>query len=361
MRPARTAAMRSPRWISPTPSPRRIESRSAGPSASDRTLLDLEPGSLRMAWTYDNLTMPNYPLLSAKTPRTAWKIDLKPQIDGQPFAHSRWTRLDGVLPGLENVYDDPHGSMRLAALGGMTAAVVRIEVANSDSKPHQFVLRCDAKDGENPAWVDWTRNVGDNLVAGWDERADRVLLLGVGADAYSLQADGRAPGAESMALVWNLKPGQRRGGWLVRPYRAYAADLPALRKHDWARRDGARQARSGASCWAGRPRSRSPTPASRTPFPPVWATCSSCASRWPAAISAACPARKCIAPATPTRPASWPWPSIRWDFTTKPPPATRFRSICRSPTATGTIPRAGDISCGRPRASNRGSSWSTIA
>jgi hypothetical protein len=65
------------------------------------------------------------------------------------------------------------------------------------------VLRCDCNSGENPAWLDATRNVGDNLTAGWNERADRVLILGLGADAYSLQADGVPPGPKNMILVWN--------------------------------------------------------------------------------------------------------------------------------------------------------------
>ena len=38
----------------------------------------------------------------------------------------------------------------------------------------------------------------------------------------------------SMVLAWNLKPGEKREGWIVRPYHGYAADLPTLRKHDWA-------------------------------------------------------------------------------------------------------------------------------
>ena len=205
------------------------------PDASDRTLLDLQPGSLRMAWTYDNLSMSNYPPLAFRTPPTLWSMQITPQIDGKPLAHSRWTRLDGILPALENVYEDAPGSVRLEVLSGMTAALVRIEIVNSDSKPHQFVLRCDSGSwGENPAWLDAAQNVGDNLTAGWNERADRVLILGIGADAYSLQADGLAPGPKNMVLVWNVKPGEKRQGWIVRPYRSYAADLPALRKQDWA-------------------------------------------------------------------------------------------------------------------------------
>ena len=37
-----------------------------------------------------------------------------------------------------------------------------------------------------------------------------------------------------MVLVWNLKPGESRTGWIVRPYRAYAADLPGLRLRNWS-------------------------------------------------------------------------------------------------------------------------------
>ena len=206
------------------------------PDASDRTLMDLQPGSLRMAWTYDNLAMPQYPLNAFKTPKTNWGIRITPQIDGHAFASSRWTRLDGMLPGLENVYDDKAGHVRLEVLGGTTAAIVRIEIEAADSQPHQVVLRCESAHwGENPAWVDPAPNTGDNLVAGWNERADRVLILGLGADSWSLAGDGQPPSPQSMVLVWKLKPGEKRAGWIVRPYRAYAADLPMLRTHEWAK------------------------------------------------------------------------------------------------------------------------------
>ena len=134
------------------------------PDASDRTLLDLQPGSLRMAWTYDNLSMPNYPPLAFRTPPTLWSIQITPQIDGKPLARSRWTRLDGVLPALENVYEDAPGSVRLEVLGGMTAALVRIEMANTrlEAAPVRPALRfgqlgresrlgrCDAERGRQP-------------------------------------------------------------------------------------------------------------------------------------------------------------------------------------------------------------------
>ena len=203
------------------------------PSSSDRTLLDLQPGYLRMSWTYDDLR--SYPLASFKTPPTGWDIHVTPQLDGQGFPKSDWTRPEGWLPGVVNSYESPQAKATLEVIGGETATVVRVRATNTDTKPHQFVLVCQSMNwGEAPAWVSPGELVGDNLVAGWAERADRVLIFGVGADAWSLREDGGAAGPKVMQFVWNLKAGETREGYLVRPYRAHTADLPALRKTKWA-------------------------------------------------------------------------------------------------------------------------------
>ena len=76
----------------------------------------------------------------------------------------------------------------------------------------------------------WTE---DHLLAGWNERADRVLMLGLGADARTVRSNLRPPGSRSMVLVWDLEPGAAGDGWLLRPYSACAADLPGLRRQDW--------------------------------------------------------------------------------------------------------------------------------
>jgi hypothetical protein len=49
----------------------------------------------------------------------------------------------------------------------------------------------------------------------------------VGADEYPF-------GAKTLGLAWNLAPGESRTGWVVRPFRAYEAEVRALRAHDWA-------------------------------------------------------------------------------------------------------------------------------
>ena len=126
------------------------------PDASDRTLLDLQPGSLRMAWTYENLTMPNYPPLTLQD--AAHRLEhqtSRRRSTGKPFARSRWTRLDGVLPALGERLRRRAGSLRLEVIGGNDRGASASRWPTATSKPHQFVLRCDSAIwGENPAWVD---------------------------------------------------------------------------------------------------------------------------------------------------------------------------------------------------------------
>jgi hypothetical protein len=207
------------------------------PEDSHRTLVDLEPGGMRLSWSYDDLTdSRRYPLATFKTPVSAWELRLSVEIDGVPIKESRWTRLEGWLPALENIYSDPRGRVTLEVDGCRSAAVVNIRVENLDARSHRFVVTCvrpGGWSGYNPAWVDPASGPGDHLLAGWMERADRVTVLGIGAERYTLQAGTRPPGATTLPMIWDLGPRESGGGRLVRPYEAYKADLDALRQKDW--------------------------------------------------------------------------------------------------------------------------------
>ena len=52
----------------------------ARPDSSDKTLLDLEPGVLRIVWSYDNLL--NLPFGAFVTPPAVWSVKVGPQVDG---------------------------------------------------------------------------------------------------------------------------------------------------------------------------------------------------------------------------------------------------------------------------------------
>ena len=199
------------------------------PDSSDKTLLDVHSGWLRMAWSYDDLR--DKPLAAFVTPKANWEVHLKPALDGHPFKRSRWTRAEGWLPALENVYESAAVSLRLEVAGGRTAALVRVEMENNSRKTHRVTLHCEKPGkwaGHNPAWVqpEWDADV---LLAGWQDRADRVLVLALGGDEKPVLAPC------TVCLAWNLQPGEKRIAWVIRPHRAYQATLPALRRKNWSR------------------------------------------------------------------------------------------------------------------------------
>jgi hypothetical protein len=207
----------------------------ARPEASEKTLLDVEPGSLTVSWSYDDLRQT--PLAVFKTPRTDWRVKVQPLLDGKPFSHSAWKRGGGFLPLLENEYREAAGSIRLDAIGGTDAALVRVTLHNADSHEHHFAVRCEVQDGwvaHNAAWMETGRDP-DALLACQNERADRVLLFGLGGAEYPVEA-------KAMTLAWTLAPGERREGWLVRPYRAYQAELARWREVNWQSQFDAAQA-----------------------------------------------------------------------------------------------------------------------
>lgn len=196
------------------------------PEASEKTLLDLEPGALTMSWSYEDLR--NTPLAILKTPHTDWRMKIQPSLDGRALTDSTWRRGGGYLPVLVNDYTSSVGSVRLEAAGGEGAALVKVTAHNGDSQPHRFEVRCEVLGGwvaHNAAWMEPGRDP-DSLLACQGDRPDRVLLFALGGVEHPVAA-------KTAALVWKLAPGEERTGWLVRPYRAYQADLDALRKENW--------------------------------------------------------------------------------------------------------------------------------
>lgn len=206
------------------------------PDSGDKTLLDVEPGALRMAWSYQSLM--DLPFSAFVTPPANWAVRLQPQVNDHAFASSTWTRLGGFLPALSNTYEDAQGRMTLEIAGGATGAMIRVVMENTGSEPARFSLVCESQRGffgYNPAYVDAIRP-NDCLLAGWGDRADRIIVMCPGADELPVR------GATTLCPVWTVPAGTTRTAWFIRPYRGYAADLPALRAQDWQQEfDAARE------------------------------------------------------------------------------------------------------------------------
>ena len=110
-----------------------------------------------------------------------------------------------------------------------SAAIAKITLANFSTHQETMTLRCEVPGnwtGYNPAWVDHEA-AADHLLAGWQARADQIVIMGIGADEYPVAA------STVLTMKWNLKPGENRVGWLIRPYENYEDDAAALRKEDW--------------------------------------------------------------------------------------------------------------------------------
>ncbi len=110
------------------------------PDSGNKTLLNLRPGTLHMAWSYEDLT--RFPPATFMTPATRWEILFSPAVDGHPFARSDWPRLDAWLPALVNRYEEVGAAMRLEVVGTADAAATRITLIwEHPSARHRFTAR----------------------------------------------------------------------------------------------------------------------------------------------------------------------------------------------------------------------------
>jgi hypothetical protein len=208
------------------------------PEAVSRTLLDLQPEFLKIMWTYDDLT--TTPLASFLAPRTRFGVNIKPYMDGRVFQKTHWIRPEDYLPGVINTYEDSNVTLTLSAFGAEEAMMIKIDMVNNGDSVRRIRINYDAPSitresipMENMGWADPDLWDTDILVAGWQDRADRICLLGIGAEQYSTTPDRRPPGLSSMVMCWTLKPGEKKSGWAIRPYNKVVKDAEELRRCDW--------------------------------------------------------------------------------------------------------------------------------
>ncbi len=199
------------------------------PDNSGKTLLDVTPGRFQMGWTYSDLLF--LPYASFKEIKHDWEVYMQPQVNGKPMPQSSWGRYDGWMPVLVNRHESPEVALTLEAVGAREATVVKITLKNKSAGMQQVLLPWITNSvwrGPNPGWID-PSIPADHLVAGWTAPADQLLVLGLGADSYPL--DPKSERRMNMAL--ELKPGETRTAWVVRPYNLFSPDLDRLRSTDW--------------------------------------------------------------------------------------------------------------------------------
>jgi hypothetical protein len=202
------------------------------PDNSNKTLLDLYTGKLEISWTYDNLIY--YPFDAFRVPRSDWKLSIQPLINDKPFSYSKWERSDGYLPVLKNTYEEKDITVILEVAGADSAAIVKIILINKSNTSQRIKIPCVCPGGwkgYNPGWIDNTLPT-DYLLAGWDAPADKILILGIGADYFPVDPVITT----QLNMIWELKPGETRTGWLIRPYNSFARDAAYMKTTNWEKK-----------------------------------------------------------------------------------------------------------------------------
>lgn len=200
------------------------------PGASHKTICDVAMDKIRMAWSYDCLK--SVPLACYASPIVKWELNLYPKADGQKATDGRWRRIENHLPALDCEYELPGATCRLEIAGAATAAITRITMTNTSAATRRISMVVEGPStlmkGYNPAVVEEFEN-SDALLAGWNDRSDRILAFVAGADRNLMPNDA------GIEMLWDVPAGETRTGFIIRPYANNVADMPALRAHDWAR------------------------------------------------------------------------------------------------------------------------------
>ncbi len=202
------------------------------PDNSNKTLLDVYKSKLEISWTYDNLVY--YPFDAFRVPRTDWKLSIQPLINDKPFSESTWERSEAYLPVLKNSYEDKDATAVFEVSGADSAAIVKIILTNKSNITQRIkipVVCPGGWKGYNPGWIDSTLPT-DYLLAGWNAPADKIIVLGIGADRFPVDLAVTT----QMNMEWVLKPGETKTGWLIRPYNSFARDAAHLKTLDWEKK-----------------------------------------------------------------------------------------------------------------------------
>jgi hypothetical protein len=220
----------------------------ARPDSADKTLVDVWPDRIRLSWSFEDLGR-FHPMIYA-LPLVAWEYDVTVWLGDQPVSATSWTRRAGWLPHAEVTFAQTGFVARLELVGGATAMIgrfrasgggpdqtVRLSAVKRPAPPPQgadwseaavpsAVIARGHPGGYNVAWArpEATANL---LVAGYGERADRIVMLGIGAHRFERR------GPAELHMVWSLDDTTPSEGWMIRPYDALLSDVPDLVKTDW--------------------------------------------------------------------------------------------------------------------------------
>lgn len=220
------------------------------PAGSWKTLCDISEKGISMKWSYECLKDVEVNIWRA--PTINWGVHLSPYINDKAVELSSWKRLDDYLPGFCARTEADGVKFKIEAIAGENGDVLRVEWTNETDSEVKVALLTEHDRGgwviSNPAWID-----GKNpnaLVCMENQRPNRILIVGFGADAYPIAVGGqedqaretpmavspaiktKVPG-KSMTMECHVPAHGTKVCYLFRAYNMDQKEMPTLLATDW--------------------------------------------------------------------------------------------------------------------------------
>ena len=216
------------------------------PSASEKLLADVNANGISIGWSFQSLVN-DFPLTWTNHTKDV-SLYYGAYLDGEELTFTKWYRHESGAPYLFAEAEKEGFRMTASAIACKTGVIFRTESEATDDLPKKLYVQLSHTNGwviSNQGWIDGKNN--HVLLKMNGGRADRILAVGKGADAYLMY--GLSGGVEEVPManvkygvkphsmkkitsLFTLENNQKKIGYYIIPYEAYFSSLSDLEKID---------------------------------------------------------------------------------------------------------------------------------
>ncbi len=198
------------------------------PSASRKTPVDADGSGFGLSWS-------NHCLLDSilnvwQQPKIEWKLRVSVLIDGEKAKCTSWERSPDGFPEFMIRAGNEKCTVCFNGIAARTGDVIKLEVL-SEAGDHHVCVTVEHTNGwviSNPAWIDGKN--ANCLTYMQGEVSDKLLAVSFGADDYSMSGK---TAAKSITMEYSVSEGNKKQGFIIRPYEKFCGDIPGLSQTGW--------------------------------------------------------------------------------------------------------------------------------
>jgi hypothetical protein len=194
------------------------------PEASKKCLVDSSKAGVAVSWSDDDLT--SIPLGSFYGPKLKWFFNITAEVNDQLLEGVSWKRVDNRLPALEFKWKSEEAEIIMISASAKKHDVFKFTVKNLAGKTNKIGIFGKTKDlSFNTKWIDPDSKYNASL-AHYGDRSDRVLF-------FSTEKADKLKSPSNIDVVFDMKAGEEKTFYFIRPHKAIVDELESLMKHDW--------------------------------------------------------------------------------------------------------------------------------